>query len=155
MPTMPQVVGIVFYCPLPLNGFPDVPVPFPGEDPNLPSFLLIFQDELIGFLDASHATNLKTCRSMTGLVALFCFAAIAWKSCIQGVVATSSTEAEFHLSVTCGKIAKCLCCVLTALDTLRPGLTHLFIDNVASLHMINEKCPTPCAQHIDNQHFPI
>ena len=71
------------------------------------------------------------------------------------MVATSLTEAEFYSSVTCGKIAKCLCCVLTALDALCPGPTHLFIDNVAALHMINEKHPTPHAQHIDIHHFAI
>ena len=80
---------------------------------------------------------------------LFCFAAIAWKSHIQAVVATSLTEAEFYSSVTCGKIAKYLCYVLTALDALRPGPTRLFIDNIAALHMINEKRPTPRARHID------
>ena len=58
------------------------------------------------------------------------------------MLATSSTEVEFHLSVTCGKIAKYLCHVLRVLDVLQPGLTHLFIDNVAALHVINEKHPT-------------
>ena len=37
---------------------------------------------------------------------------------IQAVVATSLTEAEFHSSVTYGRIVKCLCCVLTALEAL-------------------------------------
>ena len=35
------------------------------------------------------------------------------------------------------------------------GLTHSFIDNVAALHMINEKRPAPRAWHIDIQHFAI
>ena len=94
----------MFCHPSPLDGLLDVPFPFLEEDPNLPPFPLIFQDELIGCLDAAHATNLKTRRSITGLVVLLCFAAIAWKNCIQAVVATSSTEAEFYSSVTCGKI---------------------------------------------------
>ena len=57
--------------------------------------------------------------------------------------------------MTCGKIAKYLRYVLTALDALRPGPTRLFIDNMAALHMINEKCPTPHARHINIQHFAI
>ena len=147
--------GIMYRRPSPLDDLPDVPFPFLEEDPNLPPFPLIHRDELIGCLDAAHATDLKTRRSITGLVVLFCFAAIAWKSRIQSVVATSSTEAEFYSSVTCGKIAKYLRYVLTALDALRPGPTRLFIDNMAALHMINEKRPTPRARHIDIQHFAI
>ena len=87
---------------LPLDGLPGIRFPFLEEDPNFP---LIFRDELIGYLDAAHATNIKTRRSITGLVVLFYLAAIAWKSCIQAVVATSLTEAEFCSSVTCEKIA--------------------------------------------------
>ena len=74
--------GIMFCHPLPVDGLPNVPFLFLEEDPNLPPFPLIFQDELIGCLDAAHATDLKTYRSITGLIILFCFAAIAWKSCI-------------------------------------------------------------------------
>ena len=144
----------MFCCSSPLDALPNVPFLFLEENCNLPPFPLVFQDELIGLLDAAHATDLKTHHSITGFVVLFCFAAIAWKSCIQAVIATRLTEAEFHLSVTCGKIAKYLRHALTALDAL-PGLTHLFIDNVAALHMINEKHPTPCAWHIDIQHFAI
>ena len=72
----------MFCHPLPLNDLPDIPFPFLEKHPNLPPFLLIFQDELIGCLDTAHATDLKTCCSVTGLVMLFHFAAISRKSCI-------------------------------------------------------------------------
>ncbi len=147
--------GIMFRRLSPLDGLPDVPFEFLEDDPNLPAFPFIHHDELIGCLDAAHATDLKTRRSVTGLVVLFCCAAIAWKSRVQAVVATSSTEAEFYASVSCAKIVKYLRYVLTALDALRPGPTRLFIDNMAALHMINEKRPTPRARHIDIQHFAI
>lgn len=112
-------------------------------------------DELFACLDAAHGTELRTQRSVMGLVIFLCHAAIAWKSCIQPVVATSSTEAEFYSAVTCGKIVKYLRYVLQGLDMLRPGPTRMFIDNIAALHMINEKRPTPRACHIEIQHFAI
>ena len=103
----------MFRRPLPLNDLPNIPFLFLEEDPNLPPFPFIHRNELIGCLNAAHATDLKTRCSITGLIVLFCFAAIAWKSRIQAVVATSSTEAEFCSSVTCGKIAKCLLILLS------------------------------------------
>ena len=146
---------IMFCHPLPLNALPDTPFPFLEEDPNLPPFPLIFQDELIGCLNAAHATDLKTCHSKAGLVVLFCFATITWESHIWAVVATSLTEAEFYLSVTSGKIAKYLHCILAALDALQPDPMCLFIDNMTAFHVINEKHPTPCAWYIGIQHFAI
>ncbi len=86
---------------------------------------------------------------------MFCNAAIAWKSRLQSLVSTSSTEAEFYAAVTCAKMVKCLRCVLQELDALAPGPSPLLIDNEAALHMINEDRPTPRARHVEIQHFTI
>jgi hypothetical protein len=61
--------------------------------PEFPKFSSLL--ELVGYVDASHATDLRTRRSVTGLS--FCLAggAIAFKSKLQPTVATSSTESEF------------------------------------------------------------
>ena len=124
--------------------------------------ILIFQhsplfqrNELVGFLDAAHATDLRTRRSVTGLVILFCHAAIAWKGTLQSLVATSSTEAELYAAVICAKIVKYLRYVLQELNALAPGPSTLFIDNEAALCMINEERPTPRARHVEVQHFAI
>lgn len=147
--------GIIYQRPRPLLDLPHVPYDFLEEDPNLPPFPTIQRDELVGCLDAAHATELKSRRSVTGLVVLFCCAAIAWKSRVQPIVATSLTEAEFYAAVTCAKIVKYLRYVLTELDALAPGPSRLFIDNLAALQMINESRPTPRARHIEIQHFAI
>ena len=147
--------GTIFQRPKPLADLPFVPFPWALEDPSLPSFPQFDRDELIGFLDAAHATELKTRRSVTGFVPLFCHAAIAWKSGVQPVVATSLTEAEFCAGATCAKAAKCLRCVLHQLEALRPGPTPLCVDNQAAIAMVNEDRPTPRARHIDIQHFAI
>ena len=145
----------MYQRPSPLLDLPAVPFPWLEDDPTLPPFPTFERDELVGLLDAAHATELKTRRSVTGYVLLLCFAAIAWKSRVQPVVATSSTEAEFYAAVTCAKAAKYLRYVLTELEAIRPGATCLFVDNQAALAMINESRPTPRARHIDIQHFAI
>ncbi len=147
--------GILYQRPKPLNGLPDIPFEYLEADPNLPPFPSMAHDELLACLDAAHATELTSRRSVTGLVIFFCCAAIAWKSRVQPIVATSSTEAEFYSAVTTGKIVKYLRYVLQELDALRPGPTRMLIDNLAALHMINENRPTPRARHIEIQHFAI
>ncbi len=147
--------GILYQRPTPLDGLPDVPYEYIVEEPNLPAFPSMGHDELLACLDAAHATDIVSRRSVTGIVLFFCCAAIAWKSRVQPIVATSSTEAEFYAAVTMAKLVKYLCYILKELDSLRPGPTRLLIDNVAALHMINEDRPTPRARHIEIQHFAI
>ncbi|KAI2510373.1 gag-polypeptide of LTR copia-type [Fragilaria crotonensis] len=64
---------------------------------------------LAGYVDAAHATDLSTRRSITGLAFMLCGGPIAYKSKVQSTVSTSSTEAEFIAAVkpprspsTCG-----------------------------------------------------
>ena len=147
--------GLTCHRPEPLMDLPFVPIKWLESDPSLPPFPQFERDELIGFLDAAHATELKTRRSVTGYVLLFANTAIAWKSRVQPVVATSSTEAEFYAAVTCAKAAKYLRSVLEQLDAVRPGATPLFVDNQAAIAMVNENRPTPRARHIEIQHFAI
>ena len=146
---------VVCQRPGPLADLPAVPFDWLDEDPSLPPFPSHERNELVGFLDAAHATDLRTRRSVTGCMLLFCHAAIAWKSRAQPVVATSSTEAEFCAAVSCAKAAKCLRFVLKELDALRPGPTPLCVDNEAAIAMINENRPTTRARHIEIQHFAI
>ena len=147
--------GITCQRERPLNDLPVGPFVFLDHDPSLPLFPFIHRDELATLLDAAHAADLRDRRSIAGLLMLFCCAAIAWKSRIQSVVATSSTEAEFCASVTAAKLTKCLRCVFQELGVLRPGPSRMFVDNQAALAMINESRPTPRARHIDTQHFAI
>ena len=147
--------GLMYQRPAPLSDLPAVPFDWMEEDPTLPPFPTFTRDELVGLLDAAHATELRTRRSVTGFVLLYCFAAIAWKSRVQPLVATSSTEAEFYAAVTCAKAAKYLRYILQQLDALRPGATKLLVDNQAAIAMVNESRPTPRARHIEIQHFAI
>lgn len=147
--------GIVFHRPEPMEDLPDVPFDFAPEDPSLPSFPELPRDMIAACLDAAHATDLSARRSVTGCVVFFCGAAIACKSRLQPIVATSSAEAEFHAAVTAAKVVKCLRFVLTELEAMRPGPSPMCIDNQAAMAMINESKPTPRARHVEIQHFAI
>jgi hypothetical protein len=114
-----------------------------------------FPTELAGYVDAAHATDLVTRRSITGLVFMFCGGPLAYKSKIQSTVSTSSTEAEFLAAVHAAKIAKYLRSILSELGYPQLGPTTLFEDNAAAILMVNANRPTPRARHIDIQHFAL
>ena len=127
-----------------------------SPDPSLPSFPQPDQPTLLaGYVDAAHATDLITRRSITGLVFMFCGGPIAYKSKIQPTVSTSSTEAEFLAAVHAAKIAKYLRSILSELGYPQTGPTTLYEDNAAAILMINASRPTSRSRHIDIQHFAI
>jgi Reverse transcriptase (RNA-dependent DNA polymerase)/GAG-pre-integrase domain len=138
---------------------PSLPVgifrPLPS-DLSLPSFPSPSQPTtLAGYVDAAHATDLKTRRSVTGIVFMFCGGPLAYKSKIQPTVSTSSTEAEFLAAVHAAKIAKYLRSILAELGYPQHDPTTLYEDNAAAILMINASRPTPRSRHIDIQHFAI
>jgi len=149
--------GLIYWRPTPNTSLPYVDLEEPPDwDESLPPFPIIkCLLRLLGFVDAAHATDLTTRRSMTGYV--FCLAggAIAYKSKRQATVATSSTEAEFIGGVSAGKVAKYLRSVLQDLNIPQDGPTPLYMDNQAAIAMINENKPTERSRHIDVQHFAI
>jgi hypothetical protein len=125
-------------------------------DPILPEFPQPQSPtELAGYVDAAHATDLVTRRSITGLVFMFGGGPLAYKSKIQSTVSTSSTEAEFLASVHAAKIAKYLRSILLELGYPQIGPTTLFEDNAAAILMVNASRPTPRARHNDIQHFAL
>jgi hypothetical protein len=147
--------GIVYRRCTPLQGLRYVHFEFLQQDPTLPFFPEIDWDELVGLFDAAHATELKQRRSVNGLVLLYCKAAIVYKSRLQTVTATSSTEAEFYAGVTCAKLVRYLRMVLKDLGCLREGPSRCFTDNLAAVHIVNERKPTPRTRHIEVQHFAV
>jgi hypothetical protein len=126
------------------------------SDPSLPDFPQpVSPIELAGYVDAAHATDLTTRRSITGLVFMFGGGPLAYKSKIQSTVSTSSTEAEFLAAVHAAKIAKYLRSILLELGYPQLGPTTLYEDNAAAILMVNASRPTPRARHIDIQHFAL
>jgi hypothetical protein len=134
---------------------PQVPLESPAIDSTLPAFPTTPLTQLTGFVDAAHATDLATRRSITGHVFTLAGGAIAYKSKLQATVSTSSTEAEFIAAVHAAKIAKHLRFVLEELGYAQTTATPIYEDNQAAIAMINEDRPTVRSRHIDIQHFAI
>jgi hypothetical protein len=126
------------------------------SDPTLPAFPQpLSPTELAGYVDAAHATDLVTRRSITGLVFMFGGGPLAYKSKIQSTVSMSSTETEFLADVHAAKIAKYLRSILLELGYPQLGPTTLFEHNAASFLMVKASRPTPRARHIDIQQFAL
>jgi hypothetical protein len=130
-----------------------------GRQPNFPSVRCLgrtVRNLLAGYVDAAHAMDLVTRRSITGLVFMFGGGPlVSYKSKIQPTVATSSTEAEFIAAVHAAKIAKYLRSILAEIGYPQDEPTTLYEDNAAAILMINASRPTPRSRHIDIQHFAI
>jgi phage antirepressor YoqD-like protein len=103
---------------------------------------------LTGYVDAAHATDLKTCCSISGYVFTLAGGAITFKLKLQTTVATSSTKAEFVAAVSAANVTKYLRSVLHELGFGQGKLTPLYVDNQAAIAMVNERKPTPHSRHI-------
>jgi hypothetical protein len=117
--------------------------------------LILICHQVVGFVDAAHAADIKTRRSITGLVFQLTGSAIAYKSKIQVMVVTSSTEAKFAVAIHAAKIAKYLCFILEELSFAEKDPMPLYMDNQAAIAMINENKLTQHSRHIDIQLFVI
>jgi Reverse transcriptase (RNA-dependent DNA polymerase) len=148
--------GLFFWRPTPMPSLPAGTFVIMTTDLSLPEFPEPqCSSTLAGYVDAAHATDLTTRRSITGLAFMLCGGPIAYKSKVQSTVSTSSTEAEFIAAVQAAKIAKYLRSILDELGYAQPGPTVLYEDNQAAILMINASRPTPRSRHIDIQHFAI
>jgi hypothetical protein len=147
--------GIIYWHDKPVSGLPDISLDMPTVDATLPPFPKSALLDLVGFVDAAHATDLKTRRSVTGYVFTLAGGAVAYKSKLQPTVSTSSTEAEFVAVISAAKVAKYLCSVLNQLSIHQDSPTILYEDNEAAIEMINQNKPTPRSHHIDIEHFAI
>jgi len=136
----------------PVTSLPTIPIEDLSTDLNFPNIPIT---KLVGFVDAAHATDLEKRRSVTRWV--FCYAggAIAYKSKLQMVIATSSTEAEFVAAVHAAKMARYLRSVLKDLGFAQEQPTVLYEENEAAIAMINQRKPTTRSRHIDVQFFAI
>ena len=141
-----------FHSDLPASTHPRVTV----EDPTLPSFPLPSSLlELVGYVDAAHANDLRKRRSTTGYVFMLAGGPIAYRCTTQSITATSSTEAEFLAAVLAAKQVRYLRSILSELGFPQHSPTSLHEDNQSAIHMINSNTPTDRSRHIDIQHFAI
>ena len=139
------------------NGLPKAQrVPSEVHDENLPPLPRpTAPTQLVGFVDAAHANDLRTRRSTTGYAFILANGIVSYRSKTQSITATSSTEAEFLAAVLSAKQAKYLRAILKELGFPQKCPTPLYEDNMSAINMINNKVPTERSRHIDIQHFAI
>ena len=147
--------GIMYWRDKPREDLPHVPFEILTLDESLPPFPTDLHSCLAAFLDASHATDLATRRSVGAYNLTFASGAVAYQSKLQPTVATSSTEAEFIQAVHGGKAVKYLRSILAELGFPQLKPTPMFEDNQAAIAMIQENKPTERSRHIAIQHFAI
>ena len=89
-------------------------------------------------MDAAHATDLASRRSVTGYGICYAGSVVAYKSKLQATCSTSSTEAEFITAVTAAKAVKYLRAILEELQYPCNNPTTIHVDNEAAIAMVNE-----------------
>ena len=148
--------GIVFHKTVPMDSLPALThIPLAPK-----SDLLAFPSpstphQLLCFVNAAHANDLHNHHSMTGYAFMMCGGAISYRTKMQSITATSSTEAEFLAAVLAAKHAKYLHAILKELGFPQHDPTPIYEDNMSAIKMINARIPTEHSHHIDIQHFAI
>ena len=133
---------------------------FKGEPLLLPDGCLVFPNHpagpnLIYFVDAAYANELRKRRSTTGYVIMLAGDAIAWRSKIQSTTALSSTEAKFYAAVSAAKVCLFLRHVFNYLEQSPIDPTLIYEDNEACINVVNARHSTNCTRYIGNPSFKI
>ena len=111
--------------------------------------------KLVIYVDAAHATDLTTRRSISGMIATLNDTAITYKAKWQPTLATSSTEAEFIAAVSAGNMCKFIRHILDEVGYPQHEPTAIYEDNAAAILMANAGKPTKRSRHIDIQYFAL
>ncbi|GAB9477113.1 hypothetical protein Gpo141_00014172 [Globisporangium polare] len=109
---------------------------------------------LVGYADASWASDEDTRRSTTGYVFTYNGTAVSWRSQRQPTVAGSSTEAEYMALYAATQELVWLRRLLKDLKALRTGPTTVFQDNQGAIAMAKNPVFNSRTKHIDTKyHF--
>jgi len=105
--------------------------------------------ELLGFVDASWASDLDTRRSTTGYVFFLNGSVVSWKSKRQPTVATSSTEAEYMALYSATQEAVWLRLLLNGLGCASEMPTTICQDNQGCIALAKNPVFHARTKHID------
>jgi hypothetical protein len=103
---------------------------------------------LTGYADASYAADMSTRKSTTGWVLMLAGAAVAWKSKLQPVVATSTTEAEYVALCYAALECVALRALLEFLGCPQRQATVFYEDNTAALQLSVNPVAQQATKHI-------
>lgn len=106
-------------------------------------------NQLIAYSDADYASCLDTRKSISGVVLILNTGPVAWCSRKQGVVATSTTDAEYIAAHDAAKEIVWLRQLLEDINFQQQGPTILFCDNAAAQKLIQNPIFHRRSKHID------
>uniref|UniRef100_A0AAV1VGB9 Uncharacterized protein n=1 Tax=Peronospora matthiolae TaxID=2874970 RepID=A0AAV1VGB9_9STRA len=110
--------------------------------------------ELLGFADASWASDLDSRRSTTGYVFFLHGNAVSWKSKRQPTVATSTTEAEYIALYAAAQEAVWLRLLLSDIGVELGAATSIYEDNQDCIALAKNPVYHTRTKHIDiKYHF--
>ena len=100
-----------------------------------------------GYSDSDYATDMDRRRSVTGYAFKFGGNTISWKSCLQSVVALSTTEAEYMAMNEAGKEAMWLKEICAELGFKQQGI-KLYCDSQSALALARNPVNHEKTKHI-------
>jgi len=106
-------------------------------------------NNLLAYSDADWANCVNTRRSTSGIVLMLNGGPITWFSRKQGVVATSTTNAEYITAHEAGKEIVWARRLLKEIDCEQKGPTTLYCDNAAVEKLITNPIFHRRKKHID------
>ena len=107
----------------------------------------------ITYSDADHAGNSDNERSTGGYVVKMGTEAISWSSKLQGIVALSTTEAEYVASTSAGQEILWLCHLLSELGYTCSTPSTLFVDNRSALSVAKNPEHHGRMKHLDLRYY--
>ena len=117
------------------------------------SYSIVFdgkcKQELIGFADASWASDLDSRRSTTGYVFFLNSSVVSWKSKRQPTVATSSTEAEYMALYSATQEAVWFRLLLLDIGCALQSATRIYEDNQGCIALARNPVFHSRTKHID------
>jgi hypothetical protein len=106
------------------------------------------------YLDASHASDVDTRRSITGYIFFISGGPVSWQSRMQTSVALSSMESEYMAASAAAQEALWLNRLLQQLGLRTPNPTVLYEDNKAAILFADHPGDHRRSKHIDTRrHF--
>jgi len=104
---------------------------------------------LVCYADADWANDPVKRKSTSGYVVLFNGTPISWYSCLQSVIALSSTEAEYIAAAEATREVVYLRSFVDFIHNPEPGPTTIFEDNQGTIHLVNNPVHHRRSKHID------
>ena len=126
-----------------LVGTADRALVFGGAD-----FRRDFSEAIEGYVDSDYAGCLDSRKSITGFVFTAYGTAVSWKGNLQGVVALSTTEAEYIALTEAVKEAMWLRGIAEELRVQTEGIT-IYCDNQSAIHLTRHQAHHERTKHVD------